>query len=60
MKKLLLNFVQSLKSLKAHPKITRSEEATWRKDPLSHPDIRAMSERARADLQFVPEAIDPE
>jgi hypothetical protein len=26
------------------------EEGSWRSDPLSHPAIRAMSERERADL----------
>jgi hypothetical protein len=26
----------------------------WRRDPLSHPDIQAMSERERSDLPFDP------
>jgi hypothetical protein len=32
-------------------------DADWWRDPLSHPDIKAMSERARADLPFAPERI---
>jgi hypothetical protein len=35
-------------------------EIQWRQDPLSHPDIRSMSERERADLQFNPEIVDSE
>ncbi|MFD1883777.1 hypothetical protein [Paracoccus pacificus] len=33
--------------------------ACWRRDPLSHPDIAAMDERARADLPFDPSRVDP-
>lgn len=29
----------------------------WRRDPLSHPDIAAMDERARGDLPFDPRRI---
>lgn len=29
----------------------------WRRDPLSHPDLHAMSERELADLPFDPGAI---
>lgn len=28
------------------------EEERWRRDPLSHPDIAAMTERERADLPY--------
>lgn len=34
------------------------EEADrWRRDPLSHPDIVAMSERELADLPFEPRSV---
>jgi hypothetical protein len=29
----------------------------WRRDPLAHPDIKRMTERERADLQFNPHCI---
>ena len=32
----------------------------WQRDPLSHPDIAAMSERERADLQFCAGEVCPE
>lgn len=34
--------------------------ALWGRDPLSHPDIARMSERERADLQFLPSCIAPD
>lgn len=34
--------------------------ADWSADPLSHPAIAAMDERARADLPFDPRRIAPE
>lgn len=34
-----------------------ANEARWRRDPLSHPAIRAMSPREIADLPFDPRAI---
>ena len=33
---------------------TPRHEGLWRRDPLSHPDIKAMDERARGDLPFDP------
>lgn len=38
----------------------RHPEAAWRRDPLAHPDIVHMNERAKADLPFCPEAVRPE
>jgi hypothetical protein len=32
----------------------------WKRDPLSHPDIRRMPERDRADLPFDPHRLDAE
>ncbi len=32
----------------------QDQMSDWCRDPLSHPDIRRMSERERADLQFNP------
>lgn len=36
------------------------DEVRWRRDPLSHPDLRRMSQRELADLPFDPHAVDPE
>ncbi len=41
------------------PSACVAPEAWWR-DPLSHPAIRAMTERERADLPFRPEDVLPE
>lgn len=38
--------------------VTHDEQAAWLHDPLSHPDIKAMSERQRADLPFARIASD--
>lgn len=35
----------------------RAWEAAWRRDPLSHPDLQAMSQRALDDLPFDPRAF---
>ena len=38
----------------------RPDDDKWWRDPLSHPDIQAMSERQRADLPFDPHKIRPD
>lgn len=47
------NFFVSKKGL-------RDDDVNWRRDPLSHPDLRAMSQRELADLPFSPEQFLPE
>lgn len=32
----------------------RAQQAAWRRDPLSHPDLQTMSQRALDDLPFDP------
>ncbi|WP_422369369.1 hypothetical protein [Pelagibius sp.] len=34
-----------------------AQQAAWRRDPLSHPDLQAMSQRALDDLPFDPRAF---
>ena len=36
------------------------DRMNWHRDPLSHPEIQAMSERERADLPFNPIRVHPE
>ncbi len=36
------------------------EPADWRRNPLAHPDLSHMDERALADLQFRPERVLPD
>lgn len=38
----------------------RSDQALWHRDPLSHPDLKRMSERELADLTFAPERVLPD
>lgn len=39
---------------------TAARQSGWRRDPLSHPALQAMSERDLADLPFDPRRIDPD
>ncbi|MDF0599971.1 hypothetical protein P1J78_04435 [Psychromarinibacter sp. C21-152] len=44
---------------RAAPPRPPDPELQWRRDPLSHPDIQAMSERELADLPFAPHGLRP-
>ncbi len=43
--------------LAADTDLDREQRAAWRRDPMSHPDLQAMSQRARDDLPFDPRAF---
>lgn len=36
---------------------TAAEAASWRRDPLSHPAVQAMSQRELGDLPFDPRRV---
>jgi len=60
MKLVKLSFVRSLRAHDGAKQRKDMNTTQWHRDPLSHPDIARMSERERADLQFIPGAVKPE
>lgn len=60
MKQCLISRIRQVFSRWSQEQKSQDAMAGWRRDPLSHPDIRRMSERERADLQFDPNRVTPE
>lgn len=60
MKRAFASYARRLYRPLSGARAQRRQERSWRRDPLSHPDIQRMSERERADLQFMPCCIDPD
>lgn len=52
MKHTLISYLEILTEFLSQKNLKRDQINDWCKDPLAHPDIRVMSERERADLQF--------
>lgn len=52
--------LQKIWTARSEEKSKLRQSHLWGRDPLAHPDIAVMSERERADLQFIPECIEPE
>lgn len=51
MKKITIPFLTAI-GFARPPRQRREELVQWLRDPLSHPDLEAMSEREIADLPF--------
>jgi len=45
-------FINATRFLHQDARKAEPDPARWRRDPLSHPAIRNMTERERADLPF--------
>ena len=57
MKHTLISYLKHLTGHRPQEQLLQDQMADWRRDPLAHPDIRRMSERERADLQFNPRCV---